>query len=103
MQKNIDSVRASHIIPALNLTPADLSRTRAGGDHWTGETTQCANPANRLSGETEAQCIDRKRIDVARAFFYAPEFLQQSRAANLPNPFPPPDFNWVYFRVKSSS
>jgi len=66
---------------------------QSGWDHWTGEITQCANPANRLSGETEAQCIDRKRIDVARAFFYAPEFLQQSRAANLPNPFPPPDFN----------
>ena len=66
---------------------------QSGWDHWTGEITQCANPANRLSGETEAQCIDRKRIDVARAFFYAPEFLQQSRAANLPNPNPPPDFN----------
>lgn len=66
---------------------------QSGWDHWTGEITQCANPANRLVGETEAQCIDRKRIDVARAFFYAPEFLQQSRAANLPNPFPPPDFN----------
>lgn len=66
---------------------------QSGWDHWTGEITQCANPANRLSGETEAQCIDRKRIDVARAFFYAPEFLQQSRAANLANPTPPPDFN----------
>ena len=66
---------------------------QSGWDHWTGQITQCANPANRLSGETEAQCIDRKRIDVARAFFYAPEFLQQSRAANLPNPNPPPDFN----------
>ena len=66
---------------------------QSGWDHWTGQITQCANPANRLVGETENQCIDRKRIDVARAFFYAPEFLQQSRAANLPNPNPPPDFN----------
>jgi hypothetical protein len=66
---------------------------QSGWDHWTGEITQCANSANRLPGETEAQCIDRKRIDVARAFFYAPEFLQQARAANLPNPNPPPDFN----------
>jgi len=66
---------------------------QSGWDHWTGEITQCANPANRLPNETENQCIDRKRIDVARAFFYAPEFLQQARAANLPNPNPPPDFN----------
>jgi len=66
---------------------------QSGWDFWTGQITQCTNPANRLAGETEAQCMDRKRIDVARAFFYAPEFLQQPRAANLPNPNPPPDFN----------
>jgi hypothetical protein len=66
---------------------------QSGWDFWTGQITQCANPANRLPGETEAQCVDRKRIDVARAFWYATEFLQQPRAANLPNPNPPPDFN----------
>ncbi|HEX7771344.1 MAG TPA: hypothetical protein VF435_02925, partial [Pyrinomonadaceae bacterium] len=30
---------------------------QSGWDHWTGQITQCANPANRLPNETEAQCI----------------------------------------------
>ncbi|MDT7603136.1 MAG: hypothetical protein QOF61_1133, partial [Acidobacteriota bacterium] len=56
----------------------------AGLAFWTNQITQCGN---------DAACIDRKRIDVSRAFWYASEFQQQPRAANLRNPFPPPDFN----------
>jgi len=53
-------------------------------DYWTSQITQCLN---------DAECEDRKRVDVSRAFWYASEFQQQPRAANLRNPAPPPDFN----------
>jgi len=45
-----------------------------GWDHWTGEITQCTDPANRRPGETEAQCVDRKRENTSAAFFVSPEF-----------------------------
>ncbi|HSK64610.1 MAG TPA: NF038122 family metalloprotease, partial [Pyrinomonadaceae bacterium] len=45
-----------------------------GWDHWTGEITQCSNPAFRLPGETEARCVDRKRDNTSAAFFLSPEF-----------------------------
>ena len=45
-----------------------------GWDHWTGEITQCSNPAFRLPGETEAKCVDRKRDNTSVAFFLSPEF-----------------------------
>ena len=45
-----------------------------GWDHWTGEITQCSDPAFRRPGETEAQCVDRKRENTSAAFFMSPEF-----------------------------
>ena len=44
-----------------------------GWDHWTGEITQCTNAANRFPGESEAQCIERKRANTSAAFFLSPE------------------------------
>ena len=39
----------------------------AGGlAHWSGEITQCG---------TDAACIDRKRVDVSRAFFFDGNFI----------------------------
>lgn len=47
----------------------------AGGfAHWNGEITGCSNSANRLPGETEAQCIDRKRSNTSGAFYLSNEF-----------------------------
>ena len=45
-----------------------------GWDHWTGEITMCSDPANRFAGETEPQCIERKRANTSAAFFLSPEF-----------------------------
>ena len=44
-----------------------------GWDHWTAEITQCTNAAFRRPGETEAQCVDRKRENTSAAFFVSPE------------------------------
>lgn len=44
-----------------------------GWDHWTAEITMCSDAANRRPGETEAQCIDRKRENTSAAFFVSPE------------------------------
>jgi hypothetical protein len=45
-----------------------------GWDHWTGEITQCSDPVFRKPGETEAECVDRKRENTSAAFFVSPEF-----------------------------
>jgi subtilisin family serine protease len=45
-----------------------------GWDHWTGEITMCSDAANRFPGETEPQCIERKRANTSAAFFLSPEF-----------------------------
>ena len=45
-----------------------------GWDHWTNEITMCSDAANRFPGETEAQCVDRKRTNTSGAFFVSPEF-----------------------------
>jgi hypothetical protein len=45
-----------------------------GWDHWTSEIAQCSNAANRRPGETDAQCVDRKRENTSAAFFVSPEF-----------------------------
>ncbi len=46
-----------------------------GWDHWTGEITECTtDPTKRFPGETEAQCIERKRANTSAAFFLSPEF-----------------------------
>jgi hypothetical protein len=44
-----------------------------GWDHWTGEITMCSDPANRFAGETEPQCVERKRANTSAAFFLSPE------------------------------
>jgi subtilisin family serine protease len=44
-----------------------------GWDHWTAEITMCTNPVNRRPGETEAQCVARKRENTSAAFFVSPE------------------------------
>jgi len=45
-----------------------------GWDHWTGEITECTDVINRRPGETEAQCVERKRENTSAAFFVSPEF-----------------------------
>jgi hypothetical protein len=45
-----------------------------GWDHWTAEITMCSDAANRRPGETEAECVDRKRENTSAAFFVSPEF-----------------------------
>jgi hypothetical protein len=49
-----------------------------GWDHWTGEITMCSNPANRFAGESEPQCIERKRANTSAAFFLSPEHANTS-------------------------
>lgn len=45
-----------------------------GFAHWNGEITMCSDPANRLPGETQAQCVDRKRTNTSGAFYLSNEF-----------------------------
>ena len=45
-----------------------------GWDHWTGEITMCTDPTQRFPGETEPQCVERKRANTSAAFFLSPEF-----------------------------
>ena len=45
-----------------------------GWDHWTGEITECTDITKRRPGETEAQCVERKRENTSAAFFVSPEF-----------------------------
>jgi Tol biopolymer transport system component len=42
--------------------------------HWTGEITECVDPARRQPGESLAQCTERKRANTSAAFFFSPEF-----------------------------
>jgi hypothetical protein len=46
-----------------------------GWAHWTGEITMCSDAINRFPGETEPQCVERKRANTSAAFFFSPEFL----------------------------
>jgi hypothetical protein len=55
----------------------------AGLDYWTSQITPCGS---------NATCLDQKRIDVARAFWYAPEFLQKHSGLRNP-PGVSPDFD----------
>jgi Tfp pilus assembly major pilin PilA len=48
---------------------------QGGLDFWTGEITQCGS---------DAACVDRKRVDVARAFFYSGEFIGMHPELNGP-------------------
>jgi uncharacterized protein DUF4214 len=49
-----------------------------GWDHWTAEITMCSDAANRFAGETESQCIERKRANTSAAFFLSPEHANTS-------------------------
>ena len=44
----------------------DHAPDQSGLDFWSGQITQCGS---------DAACIDQKRVDVARAFFYSGEFI----------------------------
>jgi YVTN family beta-propeller protein len=41
---------------------------------WSGEITECNDPAKRQPGETLALCTERKRANTSAAFFLSPEF-----------------------------
>ncbi|HYJ89217.1 MAG TPA: DUF4214 domain-containing protein [Pyrinomonadaceae bacterium] len=45
-----------------------------GLTHWTGEITECSDPAKRQAGESLALCTERKRSNTSAAFFLSPEF-----------------------------
>jgi len=45
-----------------------------GHAHWTGEITECNDPAKLQPGESLVQCIERKRANTSAAFFLSPEF-----------------------------
>jgi hypothetical protein len=62
-----------------------------GLNFWTNEITQCGNASFREPNETYAQCVVRKRVDVARAFWYATEFLDYHPGLRNP-PGTSPDF-----------
>ena len=64
-----DFYTAQHYIDFLRRFP-----DAPGWAHWTGEITMCSDAANRRPGETELQCIDRKRTNTSAAFFVSPEF-----------------------------
>ncbi|HKR14417.1 MAG TPA: S8 family serine peptidase [Pyrinomonadaceae bacterium] len=42
--------------------------------HWTNEITICATPGGRNPGESEGDCVVRKRANTSAAFFLSPEF-----------------------------
>jgi Domain of unknown function (DUF4214) len=44
-----------------------------GLTHWTGEITECSDPARRRPGESLALCTERKRANTSAAFFLSPE------------------------------
>jgi hypothetical protein len=64
-----DFYTAQHYIDFLRRFP-----DAPGWAHWTGEITECSDPAKRVPGESEALCIDRKRENTSAAFFVSPEF-----------------------------
>ncbi len=67
-----------HYLDFLNRDPDE-----AGWQYWTNQITQCGS---------NAACIEGKRIDVSRAFWYADEFLQlHPGLRNAPGVTP--DFN----------
>jgi uncharacterized repeat protein (TIGR01451 family) len=60
---------AQHYRDFLNREP-----DAPGLAHWTGEITECADPAKRHPGESLEACTERKRANTSAAFFFAPEF-----------------------------
>jgi hypothetical protein len=63
-----DFYTAQHYIDFLRRFP-----DAPGWAHWTGEITECSDVAKRNPGESEALCIDRKRVNTSAAFFLSPE------------------------------
>jgi YVTN family beta-propeller protein len=45
-----------------------------GLNFWTGEITECSDPAKRQAGESLALCTERKRANTSAAFFHSPEY-----------------------------
>ena len=60
---------AQHYRDFLNREP-DIP----GLNHWTGEITECSDPAKRFPGESFELCTERKRANTSAAFFLSPEF-----------------------------
>ena len=60
---------AQHYLDFLNRFP-DVP----GWNHWTGEITECSDPAKRQPGESFLLCTERKRANTSAAFFLSPEF-----------------------------
>ena len=58
-----------HYLDFLNREP-----DAPGLAHWINEITICSDVANQLPGETQAQCIDRKRVNTSGAFYLSNEF-----------------------------
>jgi hypothetical protein len=58
-----------HYLDFLNREPDG-----PGWDHWTAEIAMCDDAASRAPGESEAQCIDRKRTNTSGAFYLSNEF-----------------------------
>ena len=65
-----DFYTAQHYIDFLRRFP-----DAPGHAHWTNEITMCSNIVNRRPGESEAQCVDRKRTNTSAAFYVSPENL----------------------------
>ena len=58
-----------HYLDFLNREP-----DAPGLAHWTGEITECNDPAMRQPGESLDLCFERKRANTSAAFFLSPEF-----------------------------
>jgi len=64
-----DFFAAQHYIDFLRRFP-----DAPGLAHWTGEITECDDPAKRQPGESFELCRARKRANTSAAFMFAPEF-----------------------------
>ncbi|HEX2269887.1 MAG TPA: PQQ-dependent sugar dehydrogenase [Pyrinomonadaceae bacterium] len=58
-----------HYLDFLNREP-----DAPGLAFWTGEITECSDPAKRHPGESLEACTERKRANTSAAFFLSPEF-----------------------------
>ena len=58
-----------HYLDFLNREP-----DAPGLGHWTGEITECNDPAKREPDESFSACTERKRANTSAAFFLSPEF-----------------------------
>ena len=65
-----DFFAAQHYVDFLRRFP-----DAPGHAHWTGEITECSDPAKRFPGESLALCTERKRANTSAAFFLSPEYM----------------------------